>query len=38
MFTVGPYLYWTFLQADASAKTRFEQGVALYYAHAKQAG
>jgi hypothetical protein len=37
-FTVGPYLYWVFLQADAGARTKFEQGVALYYKHAKQAG
>jgi hypothetical protein len=37
-FTLGPYLYWAFLQGDASAQKRFEAGVALYYAHAKQAG
>jgi hypothetical protein len=37
-FTIGPYLYWGFLQADATAQSRFEAGVALYYAHAKQAG
>jgi hypothetical protein len=36
-FTVGPYLYWAVLRGDASAKTRFEQGLKLYYAHAKQA-
>jgi hypothetical protein len=36
-FTVGPYLYWANLQADATAKTRFEEGIKLYYAHAKQA-
>jgi hypothetical protein len=36
-FTVGPYLYWAVLQADASAKARFEQGMKLYYAHARKA-
>jgi len=36
-FTIGPYLYWAVLHGDASAKARFEQGVKLYYAHAKQA-
>jgi hypothetical protein len=36
-FTIGPYLYWAFLQGDASAQSRFEEGVALYYQHAKQA-
>jgi len=35
-FTVGPYLYWVVLHGDATARTRFEQGVRLYYAHAKQ--
>jgi len=36
-FTVGPYLYWAVLQADASAKAKFEQGVRLFYAHARKA-
>jgi hypothetical protein len=36
-FTVGPYLYWAVLQAEPSARAQFEQGVKLYYAHAKQA-
>jgi hypothetical protein len=36
-FTVGPYLYWASLTADSTAKTRFEEGMKLYYAHAKQA-
>jgi hypothetical protein len=36
-FTVGPYLYWAVLHADSTARARFEQGVKLYYAHAKQA-
>jgi hypothetical protein len=36
-FTVGPYLYWAFMQADASAQSRFEAGVARYYAHATHA-
>jgi hypothetical protein len=37
-FTVGPYLYWVWFPADASARTknRFETGVGLYYQHAKQ--
>jgi hypothetical protein len=35
-FTVGPYLYWAALHADSTARARFEQGVKLYYAHAKQ--
>jgi hypothetical protein len=37
-FTVGPYLYWVTLHGDSTAKGRFEQGIKLYYAHAKQAG
>src|SRR2546430_2117388 len=37
-FTIGPYLYWAVLHADSTAKARFEQGLRLYYAHAKQAG
>jgi hypothetical protein len=36
-FTVGPYLYWAILQANSGAQSRFEAGVRLYYAHAKQA-
>jgi hypothetical protein len=36
-FTVGPYLYWATLHGDSTAKARFEQGIKLYYAHAKQA-
>jgi hypothetical protein len=36
-FTVGPYLYWTVLHGDSGAQARFEQGLKLYYAHAKQA-
>jgi len=36
-FTVGPYLYWAALQASAAAKARFEQGLRLYYAHARAA-
>ncbi|MCW2971712.1 MAG: hypothetical protein JWO23_2839 [Solirubrobacterales bacterium] len=35
-FTVGPYLYWAAFTADSSAKAKFEQGVKLYYAHARQ--
>jgi hypothetical protein len=35
-FTVGPYLYWALLGADSSVQSRFEQGVKLYYAHARQ--
>src|SRR5205807_685110 len=35
-FTVGPYLYWANMQADATAQSRFEQGVKLYYAHARE--
>jgi hypothetical protein len=35
-FTVGPYLYWVILQGDSTAKVRFEDGIKLYYAHAKQ--
>ena len=33
-FTVGPYLYWANTSADATAQSRFEQGVKLYYEHA----
>ena len=35
-FTLGPYLYWANLQADAGAQSRFEDGAKLYYAHARQ--
>jgi hypothetical protein len=35
-FTLGPYLYWAFLQGDASAQSRFEAGVAIYYSYAKE--
>ena len=35
-FTIGPYLYWANLSADAGAQSRFEEGVKLYYAHARQ--
>jgi hypothetical protein len=37
-FTIGAYLYWAVLHADSTAKARFEQGLRLYYAHAKQGG
>jgi hypothetical protein len=37
-FTIGPYLYWVWFQADSSGKTksRFENGLGAYYQHAKQ--
>jgi len=36
-FTIGPYLYWAILGGgEAGAKARFEQGLRLYYAHARQ--
>ena len=35
-FTVGRYLYWANLSAEAGAQSSFEQGVKLYYAHARQ--
>jgi hypothetical protein len=35
-FTIGPYLYWSSLRADATAKAKFEQGMKLYYEHARQ--
>jgi hypothetical protein len=35
-FTIGPYLYWVALHGDVTAKSRFEQGVRLYYAHARR--
>lgn len=36
-FTIGPYLYWAWGQFDGTAETRqrFEQGVELYYRHAR---
>jgi hypothetical protein len=34
-FTIGPYLYWMGLQAEPSAKAKFEAGVKAYYAHAR---
>ena len=36
-FTIGPRLYWTVLHGESGAQPRFEQGLKLYYAHAKQA-
>ena len=36
-FTIGPYLYWMGLQAEPSAKAKFEAGVKAYYAHARKA-
>jgi hypothetical protein len=36
-FTIGQYLYWAILHGDSTAKARFEKGLRLYYAHAKQA-
>ncbi len=35
-FTIGPYLYWAILHGNSSAKTRFEAGLKLYYAHARE--
>jgi hypothetical protein len=35
-FTIGPYLYWAVLQANAGAKEGFEQGLKAYYTHATQ--
>ena len=35
-FTIGPYLYWAFLQADAKDKSQVAAGVKLYYEHAKK--
>jgi hypothetical protein len=37
-FTIGPYLQWVYLQADAKAKQQVAAGVKLYYEHAKKAG
>jgi hypothetical protein len=36
-FTIGSYLYWAILQADAGAKANFERGLQRYYLHAKRA-
>jgi hypothetical protein len=35
-FTVGPYLYWAILQGNSGARSSFEAGLRLYYAHAKR--
>jgi hypothetical protein len=35
-FTIGPYLYWALLNANTGARSRYEAGLKLYYAHAKQ--
>jgi hypothetical protein len=36
-FTIGPYLYWAILQGgEAGARPRFEQGLRLYYTHARR--
>jgi hypothetical protein len=35
-FTIGPRLYWAVVHASPPARSRFEAGVKLYYAHAKQ--
>jgi hypothetical protein len=37
-FTVGPYLYWVILEGAPGAQAKFEQGLRLYYAHARQSG
>jgi hypothetical protein len=37
-FTIGPRLYWVVLHAAPPAKARFEAGIKLYYAHAKEKG
>jgi len=37
-FTIGPRLYWAVLHAGQPARARFEAGVRLYYAHAKEKG
>jgi hypothetical protein len=37
-FTIGPRLYWAVLHASAPAQTRFQAGIKLYYAHAKEKG
>lgn len=36
-FTIGSYLYWAILQADAGSRASFVHGLQRYYAHAKQA-
>src|SRR5205823_10768123 len=37
-FTIGPYLYWVWGQVDATPKnkTLFQEGLKLYYQHARQ--
>jgi hypothetical protein len=35
-FTIGPYLYWMYLQAEPKDKGQVVAGVKLYYAHAKK--
>lgn len=35
-FTVGTYLYWAILQANAGSRANFERGLQRYYAHAKR--
>ena len=35
-FTIGPRLYWAALHANPAAQSRFEAGMKLYYAHAKE--
>jgi hypothetical protein len=37
-FTIGPRLYWAVLHAAPPAQARFEAGMKLYYAHAKEKG
>jgi len=37
-FTIGPRLYWAVLHAGPPARARFEAGMRLYYAHAKEKG
>jgi len=37
-FTIGPRLYWTVLHAGPPARARYEAGMRLYYAHAKEKG
>lgn len=36
-FTVGPYLHWTWTQAQVKSEPLFLGGVRLYYAHATSA-
>jgi hypothetical protein len=37
-FTMGPRLYWAVLHAGPPARARFEAGIKLYYARAKEKG